>query len=100
VNPRLPLRRRPDALWRRSLDAIVILPPNEHDTIIAAGVAAEIWELLTEWRTADALVTLFADAAAASAAPGASTGASPSREEIDAVLAGFDEHGLLDHAPS
>lgn len=55
------IRRRPDVLWRRSLDAVVLLPPNAADTYTMAGTGPVLWELLTEWRTRDDLVSVLAE---------------------------------------
>jgi hypothetical protein len=56
------LRRRPDVLWRRSLDAVVILPVGADDVLTLAGTGPAVWELLSEWRTAEDLVEQLAAA--------------------------------------
>lgn len=56
------LRRRPDVLWRRSLDAVVLLPTGADDVITLAGTGPALWELLAEWRTAEDLVEILAAA--------------------------------------
>jgi hypothetical protein len=52
-------RRRPDVLWRRSLDAVVLLPLGAEDVITLAGTGVAVWELLDTWRTVDALTELL-----------------------------------------
>jgi coenzyme PQQ synthesis protein D (PqqD) len=39
-------RRRADVVWRRSLDTIVCLPPNEAEPVTLAGTGPEVWDLL------------------------------------------------------
>jgi hypothetical protein len=57
-----PVRRRPDVLWRRSLDAIVLLPPASEEPVTLAGTGPAVWELLAEWRTEADLVAVLAAA--------------------------------------
>jgi hypothetical protein len=52
----------PAVLWRRSADAVLFLPPGAPAPLTLAGSGPEIWELLLEPRTLDALVTLLAAA--------------------------------------
>ena len=52
-------RRRPDVLWRRSLDAVVLLPLRAEDVVTLAGTGVTVWELLDTWRTVDALTDLL-----------------------------------------
>jgi hypothetical protein len=47
-------------LWRRSLDAVVLLPIDADDPITIAGTGVDVWELLDTWRTVDALADLLA----------------------------------------
>jgi hypothetical protein len=56
------VRRRPDVLWRRSLDAVVVLPVGAEDVLTLAGTGPAVWELLAEWRTVDDLVGTLAGA--------------------------------------
>ena len=56
------IRRRPDVLWRRSLDAVVLLPTGADDVLTLAGTGPAVWELLAEWRTYDDLVENLARA--------------------------------------
>jgi hypothetical protein len=53
-------RRRAEVLWRRSLDAVVLLPPGSDDVVTVAGTGADVWDLLDTWRTVDGLVALLA----------------------------------------
>ena len=58
-------RRRPDVLWRRSLDAVVFLPNGVTEPQTLAGTGPEVWDLLAEPRTLDALASVLATAHAA-----------------------------------
>jgi hypothetical protein len=58
-------RRRAAVLWRRTLEAVVLLPVEGDEVVTLAGTGTEIWELLAEPRTLEALVTVLADAHAA-----------------------------------
>ena len=60
------IRRRPDVLWRRSLDSVVLLPAGADDVVTLAGTGPAVWELLAEWRTYDDLVENLAAAFRAS----------------------------------
>jgi hypothetical protein len=53
-------RRRPDALWRRSLDAVVVLAAGNAEPVTLAATGPEVWELLAEWRTLDDLAAVLA----------------------------------------
>jgi hypothetical protein len=52
-------RRRPDVLWRRSLDTVLILPAAADEVITLGATGVDIWELLDTWRTTDALTELL-----------------------------------------
>ncbi|MDQ1430089.1 MAG: hypothetical protein QOF40_691 [Actinomycetota bacterium] len=52
-------RRRPDVLWRRSLDAVVLLAEDAEEPINLAATGPDVWELLAEPRTLDALVDVL-----------------------------------------
>lgn len=39
-------RRRADVLWRRSLDAVVILPAGATEVLTLAETGPDLWELL------------------------------------------------------
>jgi hypothetical protein len=56
------LRRRPGVLWRRSLAAVVLLPPEADDVITLAGTGPAVWDLLADWRTVPELVEALAGA--------------------------------------
>jgi hypothetical protein len=49
-------------LWRRSLDAVVLLPVGHDDVLTLAGTGPAVWELLAEWRTVENLVEVLATA--------------------------------------
>jgi hypothetical protein len=49
-------------LWRRSLDAVVLLPSSAADVVTLAGTGPAVWELLAEWRTEEDLVATLAAA--------------------------------------
>ena len=56
------VRRRPDVLWRRSLDAVVLLPARAEEVTTIVGTGPAVWELLAEWRTEEDLVAVLAEA--------------------------------------
>jgi hypothetical protein len=62
------MRRRPDVLWRRSLEAVVLLPVDAGDVLTLGGTGPAVWDLLAEWRTFDDLVAVLAAAYGASPA--------------------------------
>jgi hypothetical protein len=39
-------RRRGDVLWRRSLDAVLCLPPGAAEPVTLASTGPEVWELV------------------------------------------------------
>ena len=53
-------RRRPDVLWRRSLDAVVLLPAVAEEPVTLLGTGPELWELLAEPRTLEDLAEVLA----------------------------------------
>lgn len=53
-------RRRPEVLWRRTLQTVLLLPPDRDDVVTVGGPGGAVWELLDTWRTVDALVELLA----------------------------------------
>jgi Coenzyme PQQ synthesis protein D (PqqD) len=55
-------RRRPDVLWRRSLDAVAVLPVGTPDPLTLAGTGPAVWDLLVEWRTLEDLAALLSAA--------------------------------------
>lgn len=54
-------RRRPAVLWRRSLDAVLVLPPGADEPLTLAGTGAALWDLLEEPASTDELVVALAD---------------------------------------
>ena len=54
-------RRRVDVLWRRSLDAVLCLPPGATEPVTLAGTGPEVWALLQRSHT---LAELAAELAA------------------------------------
>jgi hypothetical protein len=55
-------RRRPDALWRRSLDAVIVLPVGADEPLTLAGTGPALWELLAEPCTVAQLAAVLAEA--------------------------------------
>jgi hypothetical protein len=57
-------RRAEDALWRRTLDGVVVLPFDRPAPLVLRGPAARIWELLAQPLTIqellDAIATIYA----------------------------------------
>jgi hypothetical protein len=41
------VQRREDVLWRRSLDAVILLPAGATEPVTLAGSGPAVWELLT-----------------------------------------------------
>ena len=84
------LRRRPDVLWRRSLQAVIVLPASARETHTLGGTGVALWELLAEWRTVDDLVGALAEA----------FGADPADVEHDVVplLADLTVRGVVERA--
>lgn len=54
-------RRRDDVLWRRSIDAVVLLPVGTSEPVSLPGTGAMVWDLLAEPATLDELVTALAE---------------------------------------
>jgi len=90
VNPDEPFRRRADVLWRRSLDAVVLLPAGAADVLTIAGTGVDTWELIDTWRTVDALAELLGDRYDASPAVVAS--------DVAAFVDVLDGAGALERA--
>ena len=55
-------RRRDDVLWRRSLDAVIVLPVGADEPSTLPGTGAIVWDLLEEPATVAELVAILADA--------------------------------------
>ena len=49
-------RRRADVLWRRAVDAVVLLPVGADDPVLLPGTGAAVWELLEQPATLDELL--------------------------------------------
>jgi hypothetical protein len=54
-------RRCPDVLWRRSLDAVLCLPPGAGEPVTLAGTGPEVWDLLERPQTLTEIATELAD---------------------------------------
>ena len=52
--------RDPHVLWRRTLDAVLVLPPNADAAELVTDPGPALWSLLLEPRTVDELETLVA----------------------------------------
>lgn len=83
-------RRRPDVLWRRSLDAVMILPPASDEVLTIAGTGVAVWELLDTWRTVETLTELLATAYGAD--PGVVAG------DVVPLIAEFVDRNVLETA--
>jgi len=55
-------RRRDDVLWRRSLDAVILMPVGAEEPVTLPGTGAAVWDLLEEPATLAELVAILADA--------------------------------------
>lgn len=47
--------RHPRALWRVTLDAVVVLPPGAEAAVVVAGVGPAVWASTRDPRTLDEL---------------------------------------------
>jgi hypothetical protein len=52
--------RGPGVLWRRSLDAVLVLGPRGDGPLTLAGTATELWDLLAAPTTVEDLVSSLA----------------------------------------
>ena len=77
--------RHPAALWRRTLDGVVVLPPEGDEPLHVSGPGHAIWQLLAEPATLDELT---ADVAALFRCPAADV-----RGDVERVLRSFVEAG-------
>ena len=55
-------RRREDVLWRRSLDAVILLPVGVQEPMTLPGTGASVWDLLEEPATIAELVAVLGEA--------------------------------------
>ena len=53
-------RRGPAVLWRRSLDAVLVLSPGVDDPLTLAGAGTGLWDLLAAPTSTDDLVDALA----------------------------------------
>jgi hypothetical protein len=53
-------RRRSDVPWRRSLDAVLFLPPGATEPVTLAGTGPEVWDLLEDPHSLHALAAELA----------------------------------------
>jgi Coenzyme PQQ synthesis protein D (PqqD) len=53
-------RRRSDVPWRRSLDAVLFLPPSASEPVTLAGTGPEVWDLLQDPHSLGALAAELA----------------------------------------
>lgn len=64
ARPPMPERRwarAGETLWRRSLDAVVLMPPGAAEPLTLVGTGAALWDLLEAPSSTDALVAALAD---------------------------------------
>ena len=83
-------RRGPAVLWRRSLDAVLVLPPAADEPLTLAGTGAALWDLLEAPASTDELVVALADR----------YGVEPATVEVDLVpaLAELEMLGVIETA--
>jgi hypothetical protein len=80
-------RRRAGVLWRRSLDAVLCLPPGAAEPVTLAGTGPEVWDLL---QTPQSLAEL-----AAELAPRHQTSAEVVARDVQPVLERLAALGLI-----
>lgn len=80
-------RRRPDVLWRRSVEAVILGAASGGDPVTLTGTGAAVWDLLEEPTTLADLVAVLA----------AEYGADPAVVEHDvaALLADLQALGVV-----
>jgi hypothetical protein len=83
--------RRDDVLWRRSLDAVILLPTEAEEPVTLPGTGAVVWDLLEEPTTLAELVETLT----------ALYGEAPSVVEHDVatLLAELEDLGAVTQAP-
>ena len=81
-------RRSPAVLWRRSLDAALVLSPALDDPLTMAGTGADLWDILAVPTSTDDLVAALA----------VRYGAAPSVVAVDIVpvLAELEAMGAIE----
>jgi hypothetical protein len=77
-------------LWRRSLDAVVLLAPGAPDVVTLGGTGPVVWELMADWTGFAALVETLASRYGA---PPAQVAA-----DLEPVLADLDAIGAVETA--
>lgn len=55
-------RRRPEALWRRSLDSVLVLRPGDDEVTRIGGSGLVVWLALDEARSTDELARELSEA--------------------------------------
>jgi hypothetical protein len=83
-------RRRDDVSWRRSIDAVVLMPAGADAPAALPGTAAAVWDLLAEPTTLAELVATLAEVYATD--PGAITA------DVEALLARLEGLGAIEAA--
>jgi hypothetical protein len=58
-------QRSPHVLWRRSLDAVLLVAPGGDAPSVLDGLAPVVWELLAEERSVEAMVATLSDLSSA-----------------------------------
>ena len=81
--------RRDDVLWRRSLDAVILLPSGADEPVTLPDTGAIVWDLLEEPATFDDLVATLAEVYGAEAGVIAA--------DITPLLAELQSLGALNH---
>ena len=80
-------QRRGDVCWRRTLDAVIIIPSAADEPITLPDTGAAVWDLLAEPMTLDELVGTLSDV----------YGADPQTVERDvgALLLELEAHAVI-----
>jgi Coenzyme PQQ synthesis protein D (PqqD) len=82
-------RRRDDVLWRRSLEAVILLPAGADEPLTLPDTGAIVWDLLEEPATFDELVATLADVY--------NTDATTIATDITPLLTELQTRGALEH---
>jgi hypothetical protein len=83
-------RRRDDVLWRRSLDAVILLPVGADDPRTLPGTGAIVWDLLEEPTSLAELVATLAEAFEEDPAV--------VEHDVSALLAELEDLGAVTHS--
>ncbi len=92
VNEMARWRRRPDALWRRSLDGVVVLPADGDAPVSLEGTGPALWDLLAEANDVEALARKLAGEHGTDPAVVAA--------DIEPVLEDLEAAGALERVPN